>query len=127
MAVDEALLDSAGQGLSLPCLRLYSWDPPCLSIGYAQPSADIDQQRLFALGWDWVRRPTGGRAILHTDELTYSVVASLAEPRVSGSVLESYQRLSTALLTALHSLSIPAEALPIRPDQHEAKDRCSLL
>ena len=119
MAVDEALLDSVGQGRSLPCLRLYSWDPPCLSIGYAQPWSDINLYSLLDLGWDWVRRPTGGRAILHTDELTYSVAASHSEPRVSGSVLESYQRLSAALLTALHSLSIPAEAHPLHPTSTE--------
>ncbi len=115
MAVDEALLESVGQGLSLPCLRLYSWEPPCLSIGYAQPSSDVDQEALHDLGWDWVRRLTGGRAILHTDELTYSVIAPQNEPRVSGGVLESYQRLSKALLTALHMLSIPAEAHPVHP------------
>jgi lipoate-protein ligase A len=115
MAVDETLLDAAGKGLSLPCLRLYSWEPPCLSIGYAQPSSDVDRQKLKYFGWDLVRRPTGGRAILHTDELTYSVVAPLSETRVSGGVLESYQRLSKALLAALHSLGLPAEAHPIHP------------
>lgn len=115
MAIDEAMLGAVGQDQSLPCLRLYAWEPPCLSIGYAQPCADVDQKSLKSLGWDWVRRPTGGRAILHTDELTYSVIAPMREPRVSGSVLESYQRLSKALLTALHSLKIPAEAHPINP------------
>ena len=115
MATDEAMLETVGQHHSLPTLRLYSWEPACLSIGYAQPCSDIDFQRLSDLGWDWVRRPTGGRAILHTDELTYSVIAPLAEPRVAGGVLESYQRLSKALLTALHALKIPAEAHPIRP------------
>jgi lipoate-protein ligase A len=113
MAVDEAILDSISQNLSLPCLRLYSWDPPCLSIGYAQPIADIDRPRLAELGWDWVRRPTGGRAILHTDELTYAVIAPMTESRVSGSVLESYLRLSKPLLSALHSLNIPALAQPV--------------
>jgi lipoate-protein ligase A len=112
MAVDEAILEAVEQKSGLPTLRLYSWDPPCLSIGYAQPSADIDLPRLFALGWHWVRRPTGGRAILHTDELTYSVIAPLSDPRVSGGVLESYQRLSYALLTALHVLQIPAVSQP---------------
>ena len=112
MAVDESLLDAAGQRLALPCLRLYSWEPPCLSIGYAQQSNDVDQHKLSNFG-DWVRRPTGGRAILHTDELTYSVVASLSEPRLSGGVLESYQRLSKALLAALHTLGLPAEAHPM--------------
>lgn len=115
MAIDEAILDFVGQNLSLPTLRLYAWEPACLSIGYAQPNFDVDKQRLLERGWDWVRRPTGGRAILHTDELTYSVIAPLSEPRVSGGVLESYQRLSKALLTALHSLNIPAQAHPIDP------------
>ena len=113
MALDESILESVGRNQSLPCLRLYAWDPPCLSIGYAQPSVDVDLPRLTDLGWDWVRRPTGGRAILHTDELTYSVIAPPNEPRVAGSVLESYQRLSKALLAALHSLNIPALAHPI--------------
>lgn len=112
MAVDEAILEAVEQKNVLPTLRLYAWDPPCLSIGYAQPSADIDLPRLFALGWYWVRRPTGGRAILHTDELTYSVIAPFSDPRVSGGVLESYQRLSYALLTALHVLQIPAISQP---------------
>lgn len=113
MAVDEALLEAIEQDATQPCLRLYAWKPPCLSIGYAQPSMDIDLPRLTDLGWDWVRRPTGGRAILHTDELTYSVIAPPNDPHVAGSVLESYQRLSKALLAALHSLNIPAIAHPI--------------
>ncbi|MFZ0532055.1 MAG: biotin/lipoate A/B protein ligase family protein [Anaerolineales bacterium] len=115
MAMDEAVLEAVGQSQALPSLRLYAWEPPCLSIGYAQPSADVDLNSLSNLGWDWVRRPTGGRAILHTDELTYSVIVPLNEPRVSGGVIESYQRLSKALLAALHSLNIPAEAHPINP------------
>ncbi len=54
-----------------PTLRLYAWEPACLSLGYAQPLTDVDIPRLQARGWEMVRRPTGGRAILHTDELTY--------------------------------------------------------
>lgn len=110
MALDEALLESVGRGESLPVLRLYRWDPPCLSLGYSQPISDVDPDALRRCGWDLVRRPTGGRAILHTDELTYSVIAPLKEPRVYGSVLESYRRLSGALLAALHGLGIPAAA-----------------
>ena len=110
MAVDEAILECISQGLSQPTLRLYAWDPPCLSLGYAQPYSDIDLARVTDLGWDIVRRPTGGRAIVHADELTYSVIASQTEPRVKGGVLESYQRLSDALLEALRLLEIPARA-----------------
>lgn len=109
MAVDEAILEAAGQGFVPPTLRLYAWNPPCLSLGYAQPVSDADPAALTQHGWDIVRRPTGGRAILHTDELTYSVSAPLSEPRVAGNVLESYQRLAQALLQALHHLAVPAE------------------
>lgn len=110
MALDEAILEATGQGLVPPTLRLYAWEPPCLSLGYAQPFADADQHALAQHGWDLVRRPTGGRAILHTDELTYSVSAPPTEPRIAGSVLESYHRLAQALLNALHLLAVPAEA-----------------
>jgi lipoyl(octanoyl) transferase len=109
MAVDEAILEHIGRGAALPTLRLYAWDPPCLSLGHAQPFADVDMARLKARGWEVVRRATGGRAILHTDELTYSVIAPLTEPRVEGSVLESYNRLAGALLLAVKSLDVPVE------------------
>lgn len=112
MAVDEMILEEVERYNAPSTLRLYAWEPACLSVGYAQPCAEIDQERLDALGWDWVRRPTGGRAILHTDELTYSVIAPLSDPRVSGGVLESYQRLSSALLSSLRNLNLPAESLP---------------
>jgi lipoate-protein ligase A len=110
MALDEAILEAVGKNQVLPTLRLYAWDPPCLSLGFAQHVKDVDQQVLQYNGWQLVRRPTGGRAILHTDELTYSVIAPLNEPRVEGGVLESYFRLSLALRSALEDLGLPARA-----------------
>ena len=110
MAVDEAILESVALRQSLPTLRLYAWQPACLSLGYAQPFSDVDLDALALHGWELVRRPTGGRAILHTDEITYSVIAPLDEPRVAGGVLESYRRLSQALLSALQRLGLPAQA-----------------
>jgi lipoyl(octanoyl) transferase len=110
MAMDEAILEAVVKGESLPTLRLYAWEPACLSLGLAQPVQDVDRLALAQHGWDLVRRPTGGRAILHTDELTYSVTARQEEPRVAGGVLESYSRLSRALLAALNRLSLPARA-----------------
>ena len=109
MAVDEAVLEQVQRRASLPTLRLYAWNPACLSLGHAQPYADVDVPRLRAHGWDVVRRATGGRAILHIDELTYSVVASADEPRVAGTVLESYNRLAQALLLAVRDLNLPVE------------------
>ena len=110
MALDEAILEAIGRGAVLPTLRLYAWQPACLSLGYAQPAAEIDASALAAHGWDVVRRPTGGRAILHTDELTYSVCGPQTDPRLAGSVLHSYYILAQALLQALHRLDIPAQA-----------------
>jgi lipoate-protein ligase A len=108
MAVDEAILEAVQNGKSPPTLRLYDWDPACLSLGYAQSIEDVDEAALAAHGWDVVRRPTGGRAILHIDELTYSVIGSDEEPRLAGGVKESYLRLSSALLKSLDQLSVPA-------------------
>src|SRR6478672_8785960 len=68
MAIDEAILEAVGRGDTPPTLRLFRWQPACLSLGYAQPAADADMDRIKAHGWDIVRRMTGGRAILHTDE-----------------------------------------------------------
>lgn len=109
MAVDEALLEGVGSGQAQPTLRLYAWSPPCLSLGHAQPFADVDLDRLRERGWDVVRRPTGGRAILHTDELTYSVIAPPDEPAVMGTLLESYNRLAQGLLDAVKLLGLDAQ------------------
>ena len=109
MAADEAILEHIGRGESQPTLRLYAWEPACLSLGHAQPFADVDVARVKEHGWEGVRRATGGRAILHTDELTYSVTGRAEEPVLSGGVLESYNRLARALLYAVHELGLPVE------------------
>jgi lipoate-protein ligase A len=109
MAADEAILEHTRRGASAPTLRLYAWAPACLSLGHAQSFADVDTARLKSHGWEVVRRLTGGRAILHTDELTYSVIAPPDEPRVAGSILESYNRLAGALMRAVHDLGLPVE------------------
>ncbi len=113
MAVDEAILTAVGDGDSPPTLRLYDWSPPCLSLGYGQRFRDVDLPRLAARQWDVVRRPTGGRAILHVDELTYAVIAPLDHPLMRGDIRQSYQRLSRGLLAFLEILSVPADAQPI--------------
>jgi lipoate-protein ligase A len=109
MAVDEAMLEHIVRAESAPTLRLYAWQPACLSLGHAQPFADVDRARLQQHGWEVVRRATGGRAILHTDELTYSVTGAEREPVLAGGVLESYNRLAQALLLALKELELPVE------------------
>ncbi len=110
MALDEAILQCVGEQLSPPTLRLYAWDPPCLSLGFSQPITDIDLPVLEENGWQICRRPTGGRAILHTDELTYAIIGPTDEPLLRGGVLESYQRIAAALQTTLIGLGLQARA-----------------
>lgn len=73
MAVDEAIFDTARHEPRSPVLRLYGWRPTALSIGYFQPAGEVHQVRWDREGVDFVRRPTGGSAILHAHELTYSL------------------------------------------------------
>jgi lipoyl(octanoyl) transferase len=115
MAVDEAILEFVAKKIQPPTLRLYAWNPYCLSLGHAQSIKDVDLPTLNEKGWGLVRRPTGGKAILHADEITYSITAPVDEPRVSGTVVESYQRLSGTLLFALKVLGIQADAKPKKP------------
>ena len=123
MAIDEAIVMAVAAGLSPPTLRLYGWEPPCVSVGYAQRLEDeIDLDACRRLGYGWVRRPTGGRAILHVDELTYSVVAPLQEPRVAGDILTSYRRLSAGLIAGLSALG--CDVVQAEPDvEHGAPEQ----
>ncbi len=119
MALDEAILETVCTEDSPPTLRLYAWDPPCLSLGYAQPISDVDLDRLEALGWDLVRRPTGGRAILHSDELTYAIMAKDDNPHLAGGVLNSYRHLSKGLAQALTLLGVEVVIQPEIPLDQE--------
>ncbi|MFZ5651676.1 MAG: lipoate--protein ligase family protein [Bacillota bacterium] len=105
MAIDEAILMAHSRGRNPPTLRFYGWDPPALTLGYFQKPADtVDFEACGRLGIDVVRRPTGGRAILHHREVTYSVIARDNNPLVAGTVEQSYLRLSRGLLMGLRKL-----------------------
>ncbi len=112
MAIDQAVAEACAAGTSLPTVRFYRWTPPAVSLGRLQPIGDIDEQRVAALGYEIVRRPTGGRAILHTDEFTYSVVAPMDHPLMRGGVMDAYLRLSNALIAGLRLLGVPADKAP---------------
>ncbi len=122
MAVDEAILEFVGRNESPPTLRLFDWNPYTLSLGHAQPVSDVDMASLSELGWGLVRRPTGGRAILHADELTYSICANLDNPIVSGNVIDSYRRISKGLLKALELLDIRADSKPKKESAKKISD-----
>ena len=109
MAVDESIAEAASGGDVPPTLRFYRWQSPTVSLGRFQKIADIDEARVAAQGYDLVRRATGGRAILHADELTYSVTGPVAEPQMAGGVMDAYLRFSNALLSGLIMLGLKAE------------------
>ena len=112
MAVDSAIADAVGAGKQPATLRLYGWRPFCLSLGYGQRAREADAAALRRRGWGLVRRPTGGKAILHGDELTYSLCLPQDHPLASGDIVESYRRLSAGLLRALSRLGLSARANP---------------
>jgi lipoate-protein ligase A len=113
MAVDEALAASVAAG-GAPVLRFYRWDPACLSLGRNQPAKGrYDVEAIAAAGIDIVRRPTGGRAVLHRRELTYSVAAPEA---MFGGPRRAYAAINRALVAGLRRLGADA-ALQPRTDE----------
>ncbi|MBC8145083.1 MAG: lipoate--protein ligase family protein [bacterium] len=99
MQRDEAMADACRID-GIPRLRLYSWSPWTLSLGHNQSDAEIDREALAASGYDVVRRPTGGRAVFHAEELTYAV----AMPASGAGVHETYARISDAIRRGLKTL-----------------------
>ncbi|ADI02924.1 lipoate--protein ligase family protein [Syntrophothermus lipocalidus] len=115
MAVDEALavLHSKEEGRP-PVLRLYTWEPPALSLGYFQDVGEVDLAALKRLGIVPVKRITGGRAVLHYGDLTYTVVATAGKDAPEG-VISSYRYLCQGLLQAFADLGIKAELGRAKP------------
>ena len=112
MAIDLALLDRAEQ-LEECSLRLYSWRPHCLSFGRHEPaSRRYDPERIASLGLETVRRPTGGRAVWHSREITYAVAAPC---RWFGSLQQGYIDIHATLAEALRSLGVAVHLAPPRP------------
>lgn len=106
MARDEALLASAPES---PALRLYGWSPPGLSLGRFQGDDEAAAALLAFPGAEIVRRPTGGGAIYHDDEVTYALVVPLGDPAIAGaSIEESYFRLDAPVIAALAELGVPS-------------------
>ncbi|MDN7245744.1 biotin/lipoate A/B protein ligase family protein [Planococcus shenhongbingii] len=109
MAMDEALLDWHSEGLIPPVIRFYGWNPATLSIGYFQKvEKEIDMEKVEELGLGFVRRPTGGRGVLHEHELTYSIIVSEDYPDMPETVTQAYRVLSEGLLKGFHNLGLDA-------------------
>ncbi len=113
MAIDQAIAELYATH-TLPTLRFYRWAPACLSLGLGQRlERDVDQAACAALGIDIVRRPTGGRAILHDQEVTYSLVTAADGPFIRAqSIAQSYRTISEALCVGLRQLGVVPELAP---------------
>lgn len=110
MAVDEAIMKIHSQGDTPPTLRFYGWQPAALSIGYFQQAKkEVDFEKCKQEGIDSVRRLTGGRAILHDREITYSIVIREDYNLLAASIEKSYQQISSGLVAGLTRLGVPAE------------------
>ncbi len=120
MAIDRAMMEAAGAGDVPPTLRFYQWQPAAVSLGKGQAVAVVDAAGCSADGVDVVRRPTGGWAIFHTDELTYSVAAHADEAVVAGPLLDAYKHLSAGLIAGLRLLGLEADLAPPLPSAEKA-------
>lgn len=109
MAIDEAIMSGVIAGSSLPTIRFYDWEPATVSCGYNQDvSKEVDFEAVEKGNYGFVRRPTGGRLVLHEREVTYSVIAPI-DGRLGGSVLESYGVISKALARGMELLGVGVE------------------
>jgi lipoyl(octanoyl) transferase len=118
MAIDEAILTHYLRGEAPPTLRAFRWTQPSISLGRFQRvereiESELCQQRGVAL----VRRPTGGRAVYHRDEFTYSIVIGKREGVPSG-VVAAYAYLAQGLIAALHNLGVQAQLSDERVSKH---------
>ncbi|MBU8594779.1 lipoate--protein ligase family protein [Shouchella clausii] len=122
MALDEALLNWHSEGKIPPTIRFYGWEPATLSIGYFQRVAkEIRMEAVREKQLGFVRRPTGGRGVLHEHELTYSVIVSEAHPAMPKTVTEAYRVISTGLLEGFKALGLNAYfAVPDSEKEREA-------
>ena len=109
MARDVATLEAVAADEATPTLRLYGWDPPCLSLGRHQGLDAANFEFCRSEGIDVVRRPTGGRALLHHLELTYAVIAPLNESPMPRGLQEAYRAICAVLVRAVRTLGVDAE------------------
>ena len=127
MQIDSDLLDNAiKKQVKEPIFRLYGWSPACVSLGRNQKDDFVDQEFLKSCGIDVVRRLTGGRALLHDDEITYSYVCPVSSLKHGENVVESYKEISQILINAFAKLGIELDFGGTRKSQGH-KDYCMLV
>jgi lipoate-protein ligase A len=114
MAIDRAVLYSHSKGMVPPTVRFFGWNPPAISIGYFQSlSEEVNLDNCKEFGVDYVRRITGGGAVFHEDELTYSIVISESHPEIPKNIMNSYGRICGAIIKGLKNMGINSQYVPI--------------
>ena len=114
MAIDKAVLVSNSNNKVPPTVRFYTWKPPTISIGYFQSlKEEVHLNNCKEFGVDYVRRITGGGAVFHEEELTYSIVISESHPQIPKNIMESYGRICGAVIKGLKNMGIESEYKPI--------------
>jgi len=108
MARDVAMMEAVSEGHAPPTLRLYGWNPPCLTLGRHQGVEAADFDFCSREGIDVVRRPTGGRALLHHLELTYAVIAPLGTGPLPRALQDTYRLICGALVRAMRAIGVDA-------------------
>lgn len=121
MAIDEAILIAHSEGRVEPTLRFYGWEPAAMSIGYFQKESDVNVEEVKRQGLGFVRRPTGGRAVLHDRELTYSMIVNEEYPGLPKRVTEAYRVLSQGLLNGFVNLGLDAHMVNLASEEEKAK------
>jgi lipoate-protein ligase A len=114
MAIDESVMVHVGQDSSPPTIRLYGWSPPAVSIGYFQGlEEEVDIENCRNLGIDYLRRITGGGAVFHENEVTYSLIVTEASVLIPNNILESYRVICQGIIEGLKLMDIQAEFVPL--------------
>ncbi|WP_156290388.1 lipoate--protein ligase family protein [Oceanobacillus salinisoli] len=125
MALDESLLNWHSEGKIPPTLRFYGWSTPTLSVGQFQKvQKSINFDAVHNYNCEFVRRLTGGSAVLHDNELTYSIVVSEDHPAIPASIREAYYILSKGLFEGFKNLGITVDYAT--PERSEAKERTAV-
>ncbi|MFZ6017084.1 MAG: lipoate--protein ligase family protein [Nitrospirota bacterium] len=124
MALDEAITTAVRKDNVSPTLRLYGWNIPSVSLGCFQKISDIDIDYCIEKQIPIVRRPTGGRAILHSHDITYSFSVKTTWGLFSKGLLDSYKKISTALSLALSKIGLSPELKLLRKTRYSKSPLC---
>ena len=127
MATDDAIAQQVAKGESPSTLRFYTWKPYTISLGYHQKVEEVNCQACKHDGIGLVRRPTGGRAVFHAEELTYAVIFDPKAPVYHPTILETYLLIARALVVGMRRLGVRVEVAPSRSSPNSSGSKTRFL